>query len=57
MAKGKDNEATIQVTNTGQYLITIPRAIGSALELEKGMKMEWLIKKDGLLLQHAGGSK
>lgn len=51
MARSKDNIATVQITNTGQFLITIPRAIGSALELDKGMKMEWVIRKDGLLLR------
>lgn len=51
MAKSKDNIATVQITNTGQFLITIPRAIGTALELDKGMKMEWVIQKDGLLLR------
>ena len=51
MAKSKDNIATVQITNTGQILITIPRAIGTALELDKGMKMEWVIRKDGLLLR------
>ena len=51
MAKSGDNVSTIQITNTGQYLVTIPRALGSALELEKGMKMEWVIKKDGILLR------
>ena len=51
MAKSKDNIATVQITNTGQFLITIPRAIGTALELDKGMKMEWVIRKDGLLLR------
>ena len=51
MAKSKDNIATVQITNTGQFLITIPRAIGTALELDKGMKMEWIIRKDGLLLR------
>ena len=51
MPKSKDNIVTIQITNTGQFLITIPRAIGSALELDKGMKMEWVIRKDGLLLK------
>ncbi len=51
MPKSKDNIVTVQITNTGQFLITIPRAIGSALELDKGMKMEWVIRKDGLLLR------
>jgi bifunctional DNA-binding transcriptional regulator/antitoxin component of YhaV-PrlF toxin-antitoxin module len=51
MPKSKDNIVTVQITNTGQFLITIPRAIGSALELNKGMKMEWVIRKDGLLLR------
>lgn len=51
MAKSKENVATVQMTNAGQFIITIPRAIGSALELEKGMKMEWVIRKDGLLLR------
>lgn len=51
MPKSKDNIVTVQITNTGQFLITIPRAIGSALELDKGMKMEWVIRKDGLLLK------
>ena len=55
MAKSKDNVATVQITNTGQFLITIPRAIGSALELDKGMKMEWVIRKNGLLLRWQGG--
>ena len=55
MAKSKDNIATVQITNTGQFLITIPRAIGSALELDKGMKMEWVIRKNGLLLRWPGG--
>ena len=55
MAKSKDNIATVQITNTGQFLITIPRAIGSALELDKGMKMEWVIRKDGLLLRWPKG--
>jgi bifunctional DNA-binding transcriptional regulator/antitoxin component of YhaV-PrlF toxin-antitoxin module len=57
MAKSKDNIATVQVTNTGQFLITIPRAIGSALELNKGCKMEWVIRKDGLLLRWPGELK
>ena len=57
MAKGKDNQATIQVTKTGQYLITIPRAIGGALELKKGTKMEWVIRKEGLLLKWPKGFK
>jgi bifunctional DNA-binding transcriptional regulator/antitoxin component of YhaV-PrlF toxin-antitoxin module len=57
MAKSKDNIATVQVTNTGQFLITIPRAIGSALELNKGRKMEWVIRKDGLLLRWPGELK
>jgi len=57
MAKSKDNIATIQITNTGQFLITIPRAIGSALELNKGCKMEWVIRKDGLLLRWSGELK
>lgn len=55
MAKSKDNIATVQITNTGQFLITIPRAIGSALELSKGSKMEWVIRKDGLLLRWQRG--
>lgn len=55
MAKSKDNIATVQITNTGQFIITIPRAIGSALELDKGMKMEWVIRKDGLLLRWPRG--
>ncbi len=57
MAKSKDNIATVQITNTGQFLITIPRAIGSALELNKGCKMEWVIRKDGLLLRWPGELK
>jgi len=57
MAKSKDNIATVQITNTGQFLITIPRAIGSALELGKGCKMEWVIRKDGLLLRWPGELK
>lgn len=57
MAKSKDNIATVQITNTGQFLITIPRAIGSALELSKGCKMEWVIRKDGLLLRWPGALK
>lgn len=57
MAKSKDNIASVQITNTGQFLITIPRAIGSALELDKGMKMEWVIRKDGLLLRLPKGLK
>lgn len=57
MAKSRDSIATVQITNTGQFLITIPRAIGSALELNKGMKMEWVIRKDGLLLRWPGGLK
>lgn len=57
MAKSKDNIATVQITNTGQFLITIPRAIGTALELDKGMKMEWIIRKDGLLLRWPRGLK
>lgn len=57
MAKSKDNIATVQITNTGQFLITIPRAIGSALELNKGRKMEWVIRKDGLLLRWPGELK
>ena len=36
MAKSKENVATVQITNAGQFIITIPRAIGSALELKKG---------------------
>lgn len=55
MAKSKHNTVTVQITNTGQFLITIPRAIASALELKKGMKMEWVIRKDGLLLRWPGG--
>lgn len=57
MAKSKENIATVQITNTGQFLITIPRAIGSALELDKGMKMEWVIRKNGLLLRWPGELK
>lgn len=55
MAKSKENIATVQVTNTGQYLVTIPRAIALALELQKGQKMEWVIKKEGILLRNEGG--
>jgi hypothetical protein len=51
MAKSKDNIATVQVTNTGQIIVTIPRALGAALELKKGTEMEWVIRKDGLLLR------
>ncbi|MGC8630691.1 MAG: AbrB/MazE/SpoVT family DNA-binding domain-containing protein [Thermoplasmata archaeon] len=51
MAKSKDNIATVQITNNGQVLVTIPRAIASALELSRGSKMEWIIRKDGLLLR------
>ena len=40
MAKSKDNIATVQITNTGQFLITIPRAIGTALELDKGIRYD-----------------
>ena len=57
MAKSKDNIASVQITNTGQFLITIPRAIATALELDKGMKMEWIIRKDGLLLRWPRGLK
>jgi len=55
MPKSKENIATIQITNAGQYLITIPRAIAAALELRKGTKMEWIIRKDGLLLKWPEG--
>ena len=51
MAKSKDNIATVQVTNTGQIIVTIPRALGVALELKKGTEMEWVIRKEGLLLR------
>ena len=51
MARGKNNSARIQVTSAGQIIVTIPRAIATALALTKGMRMEWVIKKDGLLLQ------
>ena len=51
MARGKDNNARVQVTSAGQFLITIPRAIATALNLEKGMEMKWAIREDGLLLQ------
>ena len=51
MARGKQNQAKIQITNTGQYLITIPKAIAMAMELEKGDKMEWVIRKEGLMLK------
>jgi len=57
MGKGKENEVTVQITNTGQFLITIPKAIAFALELEKGMKMEWMIRKEGLLLRHSKGNR
>lgn len=55
MAKSKDNIATVQVTNTGQIIVTIPRALGAALELKKGTEMEWVIRKDGLLLRWPKG--
>ena len=55
MAKSKENIATVQVTNVGQILITIPRAIGQALELKKGMRMEWIIRQEGLLLRWQKG--
>lgn len=57
MGRGKENEVTVQITNTGQFLITIPKAIAFALELDKGMKMEWMIRKEGLLLRHSKGDR
>ena len=53
MARGKDNIATIHVTPAGQLIITIPRAIGAALSLGKGVKMAWIIEKNGLLCKRA----
>jgi bifunctional DNA-binding transcriptional regulator/antitoxin component of YhaV-PrlF toxin-antitoxin module len=57
MGRGKENEVTVQITNTGQFLITIPKAIAFGLELDKGMKMEWMIRKEGLLLRHSKGDR
>lgn len=55
MAKSKDNIATVQVTKSGQMTVTIPRALGAALELTKGTELVWVIRKEGLLLRWPKG--
>ena len=51
MSKGKGNETTVQRTPTGQYHVTIPKAIAGMLEIEKGNKFEWIYHPEGLLLK------
>ena len=51
MAKGKENVVRVQVTRTGQYLITMPRALAAALELNKGDEALWIHHPDGLILK------
>ena len=51
MAKGRENIVRIQVTNTGQYLITLPRALAGALELNKGDEALWIHHPEGLILK------
>lgn len=55
MAKSKNNITTVQVTKTGQMVVTIPRSLGAALELKKGTELEWVIRKEGLLLKWPKG--
>ena len=51
MSKGKENIVRVQVTKTGQYLITLPRALAGALELNKGDEALWVHHPDGLILK------
>ena len=55
MAKGKENIVRVQVTNTGQYLITLPRALAGALELNKGDEVLWIHHLEGLILKRSKG--
>ena len=51
MSKGKENIVRVQVTKSGQYMITLPRALAGALELNKGDKALWVHHPEGLILK------
>jgi len=51
MAKGKENIARVQVTGKGQHFITLPRALASALELNKGDEVLLVHHPEGLILK------
>ncbi len=51
MSKGKENVVRVQVTRGGQYLITLPRALAGALELNKGDEALWIHHPEGLVLK------
>jgi|AntAceMinimDraft_18_1070375.scaffolds.fasta_scaffold105150_3 bifunctional DNA-binding transcriptional regulator/antitoxin component of YhaV-PrlF toxin-antitoxin module len=45
------NISKINTLNTGQVLITMPKAIAHALKLKKGDQIEWLFDKGDLIVR------
>jgi bifunctional DNA-binding transcriptional regulator/antitoxin component of YhaV-PrlF toxin-antitoxin module len=45
------NKVRIQQFPQGQYMITIPRALAQALDIEKGDRAEWKIRDGDLVLR------
>jgi len=51
MAGKEINAVKIQRTNKGQWIITVPSKLVSALGISVGEKFEWKIQNDDLLLK------
>jgi antitoxin component of MazEF toxin-antitoxin module len=45
-------DVKIQVSNIGQYTVTIPRNVAKLLDLKKGQDAKWKIGKNGTLELH-----
>jgi AbrB family looped-hinge helix DNA binding protein len=45
------NKTTIGTTKHGQYLITIPKAIGESMRLKKGDKLEFLFDRGDVIIR------
>ena len=39
------------IDKTGQYVVTIPRAIGQGMRLKKGDYLEWIIDRGDIMVR------